>query len=285
MTEKLSGSVQAAALYVLQISDPEEKCVGTEELLSAWRADRLNPASVALPAQRIPEPGRPHQPMLVRPQALRARGPGTLQGRQALLHAVAHIEFNAINLALDAVYRFPALPPEFSSDWLQVAAEEARHFRLLRQRLIELGSDYGTLPAHNGLWEMALKTDHDPMIRMALVPRVLEARGLDVTPGMIQRLEAAGDKVSADLLRLIQREEVSHVAIGTHWFRHLAEARGLVPESTFLDLITRLIPGMVRLPFAEQARLKAGFTEQELALLTAHAQTQPGSTDHKDRIE
>lgn len=266
-----AAGVHAMALRALQIRDPRKKCECVERLLEAWRAGGLvvDPGDPA--PTRIVVPGRPEQPKLVRPQDLPKRGLQTVPGRQALLHAVTHIEFNAINLALDAVYRFRGLPAEYISDWLQVAVEEARHFRLLSERLARMYCRYGDFPAHNGLWEMAVKTDVDPMERMALVPRVLEARGLDVTPGMIQRLEAAGDTDSVAVLRVIQREEVSHVAIGTQWFRHLALQRGLDPERTFLKLLAQHMPGRVRPPFATDARLAAGFSRSEMAALEAQA--------------
>ena len=263
--------VHAMALRALRVRDPARKCECVERLLEAWRVGGLGIDPADPPPVRIEIPGRPERPELVRPQDLPRRGLHTLPGRQALLHAVTHIEFNAINLALDAVYRFRELPPEYISDWLQVAAEEARHFQLLARRLEAVGSFYGALPAHNGLWEMAVKTDADAMERMALVPRVLEARGLDVTPGMIQRLQAAGDTESVDVLRVIQREEVSHVAIGSQWFRHLAAGRGLDPEQTFLDLLARNMPGRVRPPFALDARLAAGFSRREMAALERQA--------------
>jgi uncharacterized ferritin-like protein (DUF455 family)/glycerate-2-kinase len=266
-----SPGVHAMALGALQLHDPARKCECVERLLEAWRVGELEIVPGDPPPIRIEIPGRPVRPQLVHPQDLPRRGLHTLRGRQALLHAVTHIEFNAINLALDAVYRFRDFPAEYVSDWLQVAAEEARHFRLLAQRLTETGVSYGDFPAHNGLWEMAVKTDSDPMERMALVPRVLEARGLDVTPGMIQRLQAAGDAESVAVLRVIQREEVSHVAIGSQWFRHLAAQRGLEPEQTFLDLLALHMPGRVRPPFAMEARLAAGFSRREMQALEDQA--------------
>ena len=269
--QKRASGVHAMALRALQIRDAGKKCKCVERLLEAWRAGGLEVDLRDPPPVRIEVPGRPERPELVQPQDLPKRGLHTLPGRQALLHAVTHIEFNAINLALDAVYRFRGLPAEYISDWLQVAAEEVRHFRLLSERLERLGSRYGDLPAHNGLWEMAVKTDADPMERMALVPRVLEARGLDVTPGMIRRLEAAGDDDSVAVLRVIQREEVSHVRIGSRWFRYLAGLRGLDPEATFLDLLAQYMPGRVRPPFALDARLAAGFSQSEMAALEAQA--------------
>jgi uncharacterized ferritin-like protein (DUF455 family) len=180
---------------------------------------------------------------------------------------LAHIELNAINLAWDAVYRFRGLPRDYYDDWVQIAGEEAYHFTLLRDRLQELGYDYGDFEAHDGLWEMARKTAHDPLIRMALVPRVLEARGLDVTPGMMARLRAAGDVRTADILVVILRDEVGHVAAGSRWFRYLCQARGLDPDATYRQLIRQYMTGRIKGPLHRDARLEAGFTEQELAYL------------------
>ncbi|WP_019024996.1 MULTISPECIES: ferritin-like domain-containing protein [unclassified Thioalkalivibrio] len=273
-TARPEANLYRAAEAALLESDPEGKCERVLGLMDAWWSGATALAA-APPPRRLEVPGRPERPVLVHPRELPRRGLHTTAGRAALVHAVAHIEFNAINLALDAVYRFRDMPAPFVSDWLQVAAEEARHFRLLRARLNELGADYGDLPAHNGLWEAALATDHDVMIRMALVPRVLEARGLDVTPGMIERLTAAGDHATVALLEIIQREEVAHVAIGTRWFRELAHARGLDPEPLFLELLAEYMPGRVRPPFAHEARRAAGFTDSEMAQLEAQAITEP----------
>ncbi|WP_028006437.1 ferritin-like domain-containing protein [Solimonas flava] len=252
-------------------TDPDVKCARVAALRAAAAPD----AGAESADDPRPVPGRPAQPPLVAPRAVPRRGLGTREGRAALAHAVAHIEFNAINLALDAGWRFDALPAAFYADWLSVAQDEARHFQLMRTRLRELGSDYGALPAHNGLWEAAEKTAHDPLVRMALVPRVLEARGLDVTPGMIQRLREVGDHDTIAVLELILREEVRHVAIGTRWFRHLCAARGLEPDATFRRLLdahgVRLHP-----PFNLDARRAAGFADAELcghepAVPPAHA--------------
>ncbi|RMG57457.1 MAG: DUF455 family protein, partial [Gammaproteobacteria bacterium] len=218
--------------------EPETKCALAARLRSDWEAGRISRADAeSLPVQRIEVPGRPEPPELVPPQEVPRRRLGSRQGRAVLVHAITHIEFNAINLALDAVYRFRDLPDDFVSDWLRVADEEARHFLMLRKRLQELDADYGDWPAHNGLWEMAVKTDHDPLVRMALVPRVLEARGLDVTPGMMQRLRDAGDTRTVACLEIILEEEIGHVAIGSRWFRHLCAERGLEPEAEFRRLI------------------------------------------------
>ncbi|MFU8876925.1 MAG: ferritin-like domain-containing protein [Wenzhouxiangellaceae bacterium] len=239
--------------------DPVAKCRRVDCL---WACVEPAPAT---PDVLPPMAGRPDKPVLVAPSELPRRGLGTTEGRIALIHAVAHIEFNAINLALDAALRFPGLPEDFYRDWLSVAADEARHFRLLTDRLEKLGAAYGDLPAHNGLWEMAEKTAHDPLVRMALVPRVLEARGLDVTPGMIERLRQAGDDESVACLEIILDEEVRHVAIGSRWFRYLCDQRGLDPTPTFQALLAEYFSTGLRGPFNHPARRRAGFSEQELA--------------------
>ena len=218
----------------------------------------------------IPVPGRPPTPVLVPPNQLRQRKLNSTAGRAALVHAVAHIEFNAINLAWDAVYRFPGMPAEYYRDWASVAADEARHFQLLTTRLAELGHQYGDFPAHNGLWQMALATADDVMVRMALVPRVLEARGLDVTPGMIERLRRVDDLATIAVLEVILREEIRHVAVGSHWFAQICSRRGLEARATFLGLLQTHAVAL-RLPFNVTARLSAGFDLIELDALTALA--------------
>ena len=243
--------------------DPAAKCRRVDAL---W-ADADDALRQLGHAGKPPAAGRPARPALVAPSSLPRRGLGSVQGRIALLHAVAHIEFNAINLALDAVARFTGMPEDFYRDWLSVAFDEARHFRLLEARLHQLGAAYGDLPAHNGLWEMAEKTAHDPLVRMALVPRVLEARGLDVTPGMIEKLRQAGDEDSVACLEIILEEEVRHVAIGSRWFRYLCEARGQESEATFHSLLAEYFADGLRGPFNHPARREAGFSEAELEAL------------------
>lgn len=208
-------------------------------------------------------PGRPLKPELLNPREVPKRGLGTVNGRAALTHAVAHIEFNAINLALDACWRFREMPAAYYRDWLSVAQDEARHFLMLNQRLTELGFTYGDFPAHNGLWEAAEKTAHDVLTRMALVPRVLEARGLDVTPGIILRLQEVGDQESVRILRIILAEEVRHVAIGTYWYRWLCDQRGLHADTVFKNLLTQYNMRL-RPPLNLPARMTAGFRESEL---------------------
>ncbi|MGB0514561.1 MAG: ferritin-like domain-containing protein, partial [Wenzhouxiangellaceae bacterium] len=222
----------------LSESDPTAKCRRVGALWpSCDRRSGWLDSMIGSPLPPVPPAGRPERPLRVRPAELPRRGLGSVEGRVALLHAVAHIEFNAINLALDAALRFADLGIDFVADWLSVAHDEARHFAMLRDRLNRMGADYGDLPAHNGLWEMAEKTAHDPLVRMALVPRVLEARGLDVTPGMIARLRQVSDDDSVACLERILDEEVRHVAIGSRWFRFLCGQRGLEPEATFRRLL------------------------------------------------
>ena len=209
-------------------------------------------------------PGRPALPELVLPRDVPRRGLGSVEGRAALLHAVAHIEFNAINLALDAMQRFAGMPVDFYRDWASVAVDEARHFQLLQNRLAQLGFVYGAFKAHNGLWEMAEKTQGSCLSRMALVPRLLEARGLDVTPGMSDKLRQLQDHESVAVLEVILAEEVRHVAIGTHWFRHCCHQQNKDPETEFIALLKVHAKGSVRGPYNVEARARSGFTEFEM---------------------
>lgn len=254
----------AAAAHCLRADDPAEKCALTRQLVSAWQAGQL-PREPAVPVEE--QPGRPARPTLVPPRELLRRRPGSPEGRAVLLHAVAHIEFNAINLALDAVQRFRELPCGFYDDWVRVAGEEAEHFTLVNDHLHALGHAYGAFPAHDGLWEMARETAHDPLARMALVPRVFEARGLDVNPGMRERLAGVGDRRGAEILDVILRDEVGHVAAGNRWFHYLCEERGADPAATFAALVERHLKGGLRGPFRRDLRLAAGFSEAELAQL------------------
>lgn len=265
------GCLHAAASRCLQAGSPDEKVALSLEAARAHAAGELAPREDAPPPAPIGMPGRPARPRLVHPRELPRRGFGTPEGLAAFVHAVAHIEFNAIDLAWDAVYRFRGLPPRFYADWVGVAADEARHFAMLRARLLALGHDYGDFDAHHGLWEMAEKTAHDGLARMALVPRVLEARGLDVTPGMILKLRQRGDEATADILEVILREEVAHVAAGSRWFRWHCAQRGLEPRATFRALLAEYARAVLHGPFNREARLEAGFDAEELASLEALA--------------
>lgn len=258
---------QAARACLLE-SDLERKLTLTDRTAAAWQAGELGLEGWT-DADAIREAGRPAKPELVHPKRLPRRRAGSETGRLALIHAIAHIEFNAINLAWDAVQRFAGLPADFYGDWIRVAEEEAHHFRLLRERLRAGGVDYGDFPAHNGLWEMAMRTAHDPLVRMALVPRMLEARGLDVTPGIMRRFEQIGDRETVAALQVILDEEVGHVQFGTRWFHHLCAERGLSPEKTYFELLSRFVEDEIRCPLHRQARREAGFSDEELERLEA----------------
>lgn len=252
----------AAALAACDIA---EKLALTEALAADWKAGRLDwqdntPLELTC--------GRPQKPELVPPKQVTQRGAHTEEGRAGLLHAITHIEFTAINLALDHAARFRGLPETYYGDWIGVAAEEAMHFMLLRQRLQTLGHEYGDFPAHGGLWAMAERTADDPLIRMALIPRLLEARGLDATPPIQRRLEAVGDEASVRVLDTILRDEIGHVGLGDRWFRFLCAQRGISPEATYRDLLVRFKAPWPQAPMNEAARLAAGFTPGELASLT-----------------
>lgn len=260
-------SLFKAARRCLDAATIEDKIALTHEAAAAFARGGLRIEKDDAPTpEPIRMPGRPLRPSLVPARALPQRGFGSSEGRAAFIHSIAHIEFNAIDLAWDAAYRFRGMPFEYYADWVSIADDEARHFLMLRDRLQALGHDYGDFDAHNGLWEMAEKTAHSDLARMALVPRVLEARGLDVTPGMIVKLRALGDAATADILDIILREEVAHVAAGSRWFRWCCERDGLESHATFFRLL-REHAGGLRGPFNLQARLAAGFDPAELDTL------------------
>ncbi|MCB1792724.1 MAG: ferritin-like domain-containing protein [Gammaproteobacteria bacterium] len=257
-----------AAEDCLRCCEVDAKCLSAKALWRDWQAGVLHRDATPT-AALTDEAGRPPRPRLVPPRELAQRGLGSREGQAALVHAVAHIEFNAINLACDAVYRFRDMPDAYYGDWLRVAAEEAYHFSLLEARLRELGYRYGDFPAHNGLWDLAQKTAHDPLLRMALVPRVMEARGLDVTPGMRERFARAGDQTTAAILDIILRDEIGHVEAGSRWFRYVCEQRGLEPEDTYFAVLEEHLGSHVRCPLHKVARRQAGFSESELGRLEA----------------
>jgi uncharacterized ferritin-like protein (DUF455 family) len=258
-----------AARRCIECTEPEAKLALTRETFDAAREGAFPLHDDGVPPEPIGTPGRPSKPRLVMPRDVPQRGLGTDEGRAALVHAVAHIEFNAINLAWDAVYRFRGMPDDYYRDWASVAHDESRHFTMLAARLAQLGHAYGDFDAHNGLWEMAVKTAGSCLARMALVPRVLEARGLDVTPGMIARLRSVGDDATADILEVILREEVPHVAAGTRWFRFCCEREGRDPDATFHALLAEYVPTGLRGPFNLDARRAAGFGDAELSRLAS----------------
>jgi uncharacterized ferritin-like protein (DUF455 family) len=252
--------------HCIQTSQPADKTRCTTRLLRAWETDELSWPD-ASPFRDYHIPGRPQKPILVTPRELPRRSIATVQGRAALLHSIAHIEFNAINLALDAVYRFRGLPKSYYADWLRVASEEAYHFELVNNHLHTLGYAYGDFAAHNGLWDMAMRTKHSALERMAIIPRGMEARGLDVTPGIIEKLKASGDEPAIDILEIILRDEIGHVEIGTRWFNYCCDAQNLPRQKTFEELMRRFTSGRVKLPLHRSARKRAGFTEAELDFL------------------
>lgn len=251
------------AVAILTATEPETKVMLSRAVSRAWRGGNL-PVGRADPP---PRPARPPRPCLRPPRDMpKRRNFGSPAGRIALVHALAHIELNAIDLAWDFIARFgvarfgdPGLPRAFFDDWVAVAAEEAEHFSLLSARLAALGSGYGDLPAHDGLWEAAAATAHDPLARLAVVPLVLEARGLDVTPEMILRLERAGDGESAAILDRIYRGEIGHVAAGKRWFEWLCDRLGREPRLTFHALVQQYYAGALKPPFNREAREAAGF--------------------------
>jgi uncharacterized ferritin-like protein (DUF455 family) len=248
-------SLTAAACAILRAAEPAEKCALAAGMAAAWANGELSQTGNAVPPAR---PARPARPALVAPRDVRKRRRHG-RGRFALLHAIAHIELNAIDLAADMLARFAAgAPAAFCGDWVQVAAEEAKHFGLLAERLAALGGTYGDLPAHDGLWQAAEATADDVLARLAVVPMVLEARGLDVTPNMIADLERSGDEDSAAVLRLIYEEEIGHVAAGNRWFRHFCAARGLDADSHWRSLVTQRFKGELKPPFNTEARAQAG---------------------------
>ena len=263
-------SLRSEALRLLLIESTQAKAAQVRALDATQCAFDLD-ESLAEPAGL---PGRPPRPLLVQPAQLKTRAVGTLEGRAGLIHALTHIEANAINLALDVMWRFAGMPSDFYQDWWQVAQEEALHFELLQAHLSSLGFAYGDLPAHDGLWDMAERTKDDLLARLALVPRTLEARGLDATPAVRNRLVSVGDTAAAKILDIILRDEIGHVAIGNRWYRHLCDQRGLEPVATYSELAKKFQAPTLKGPFNMDARRAAGFTDAELAALS-QAQTSP----------
>jgi uncharacterized ferritin-like protein (DUF455 family) len=268
----LDNELRHAALHWLSVADAPGKAEGVRRLRERWLAGELALDSAASLQPVAAIPGRPARPELVPPLAVKRRAMHTVEGRAILIHALAHIEFNAINLALDAVWRFAGMPQQYYADWLQVAQEEAYHFSLLAAHLQTLGFAYGDFPAHNSLWELTEKTAVDVLARMALVPRTMEARGLDATPGVRAKLAQAGDLPAAEILDIILRDEIGHVSIGNRWFGYLCGQRGLDPVPTYAALAKQYKAPQLRAPFNLEARRAAGFTEQELSELQAAGQ-------------
>lgn len=257
--------LREAALCWLAETDAVGKAAGVRLLALNWLSGVVElDADASLTPQR-PIPGQPARPELVPPLLVKRRAMNTPEGRAVLIHALAHIEFNAINLALDAIWRFADMPREYYADWLKVAGEEALHFSLLTEHLQSLGYAYGDFPGHNSLWEMVARTQGDVLARMALVPCTMEARGLDASPPLRAKLAQAGDMKAAAILDIILRDEIGHVGIGNRWYGWLCEQRGLEPVAAYARLAAEYKAPVMRGPFNLEARRAAGFSELELA--------------------
>lgn len=255
-------TLRLAALGPLCETDAVRKAERTLALdlrLPVGRDELLTPAAQI--------PGRPPKPALIAHTLLKLKPLSTVEGRALLVHSVAHIELNAIDLALDVVWRFPGLPDAFYTDWMRIAQEEAKHFMLLREHLCSLGYDYGDFAAHNALWDMAERTQSDVLARIGIVPRTLEARGLDASPGVKNKLVGAGDHRAGQILDIILEDEIGHVAAGNRWYRYLCQTRGLDPVATYAALIKQYDAPKLRPPFNKAARRLAGFEEAELDAL------------------
>ncbi len=263
-------SLRGGAIDAIRESDLDRKTALAQETATRWFERRLSLRS-PLDAELPVRPGRPEKPELVPPRMMEKRSLHTLKGRIALLHAIAHIELNAVDLALDIVARFATgpVPNSFYDGWMQVAFEEAKHFRMVRQRLNELGADYGDLPAHDGLWQAAHSTRNDLTARLAVVPLILEARGLDVTPSLQAKMVETGDHESASVLDVIYNDEKGHVAIGAKWFRFLCARERKDPSRTFQELVRANFRGSLKAPFNDIARAEAGLTPSFYRSLTA----------------
>lgn len=255
------------ALAYLAETNPVLKSSAVTALALAWQSGDVTLSTNQVLVALMNIPGRPEKPTLIAPLLVKRRAMNTIEGRAALVHALAHIEFNAINLSLDAIWRFNDMPRQYYADWLKVAAEEAYHFTLLSTHLQSLGFNYGDFDAHNSLWEMVDKTKADVLARMALVPRTMEARGLDALPALRAKLAQAGDIAAAEILDITLRDEVGHVSIGNYWFNYLCEQRHLEPLAIFEQLCKEYVAPKLRGPFNLEARRAAGFTEAELSRL------------------
>ena len=269
MSESLMlESLAEACRAVLETANAREKAAQARQTAELWRHGKLTRDTTS-PADWPDRPARPEKPALLEPRAMPRRKISGETGRKAQLHALAHIELNAIDLAFDLVGRFVTapLPDGFIDDWIRVGADEARHFLMLDDRLAELDMQYGDLPAHDGLWQAAYDTRHDLLARLAIVPLVLEARGLDVTPAMMTKFAAAGDDKSAKMLEIIFEDEKTHVGAGSVWFSHLCDAQGFDAESCFKDMVATYFSGQLKPPFNVEARNEAGLPERFYAPL------------------
>ncbi len=260
LRDGLKDGLPGAARAIVLAADPMQKVGRARHTARLWQQGKLGLGRVSQRLAMPDRPGRPAKPEMMAPRDMPRRSAGGEKGRFALLHALAHIELNAVDMSWDLIGRFAheGMPSAFFDDWVQVGLEEAKHFDLLCRRLGELGGGYGDLPAHDGLWQSAQATGHDLTARLAVVPLVLEARGLDVTPAMIDNLNRAADDTSAAVLEIIYRDEKRHVAFGVRWFRFMCERQGLAPEPTFQALVRANFRGTVKPPFNDRARAEAG---------------------------
>ena len=258
------SELRANALQCLLETDPAAKAAAVAAMAQAYLEGGLTVDGDAQLPEAPGIPGRPSKPLLVPPREVGRRSMATLEGRAMLIHALAHIEFNAVNLALDALWRFPGMPVGYYTDWLRVAKEEAIHYSMLAAHLRLLGHEYGDFAAHDSLWEMVEKTSGDITARMALVPRTLEARGLDAIPPLRAKIAQAGDLAAAKILDRILEDEIGHVEIGNRWYGYLCEQRGLEPRATYAELAKQYKAPALKGPFNIEARRLAGFSETEL---------------------
>ncbi len=260
-----------AALAIVETGDLDRKIALANATAKAWYARQLDLSTLSRPLDMPDRPGRPERPELRPPREMPRRSSHGPRGRYALLHALAHIELNAVDMTWDLIARFAhePMPRPFFDDWVQVGLEEAKHFNLLSKRLVELDGSYGDLPAHDGLWQAAHATGHDLLARLAIVPLILEARGLDVTPSMIENLKKAADQASAEIIEIIYRDEKRHVAFGMKWFRFMCQRRSLPLEATFHELVRTHFRGPLKPPFNEAARTAAGLSPGFYKPLTA----------------
>ena len=256
------SALDEAAIAIVATPELDEKIAMSRAAAKAWFGRSLSRSRTGTRTRMPDRPGRPARPELRAPRDMPKRSARGEAGRFALLHALAHIELNAVDMTWDLIARFAQapMPQSFFDNWVQVALEESKHFDLLRRRLGELGGAYGDLPAHDGLWQASTATGGDLAARLAIVPLVLEARGLDVTPATITKLEAAGDHPSAAILDIIYRDEKRHVAFGAKWFRFLCAREGVAPEPRFHALVRAHFKGALKPPFNDRARSEAGLT-------------------------
>jgi len=268
--------LRETALAILANTDVQSKVSDLLSLFDEYQNQQVTlNISTGFDSQYLSLPGRPSKPDLVAPKWVPKRRMDTVEGRSILWHSLAHIEFNAMNLALDAIWRFPDMPKEYYEDWLKVAKEEAYHFSLVNQHMQSFGFSYGDFPAHNSLWEMVERTTDSVIARMALVPRTMEARGLDAVPGIQDRFKQIKDAKAVEILEIILNDEIGHVLIGNRWFNFLCAGENLSPITVYRELARKYHAPTLRGPFNFEARKQAGFTSEELSLLESLSEKRP----------